>query len=421
MSVINQMLRDLDKQQGKAGPAVVSQRPSLPRPAASKQKWLLLGFGVAAVGLWFSISVIRQPALVASATTAQNLNNSGQINPEPVSTQKNSGVAKAAPQKADVTASAAPTVEPIAELTATNNTEKLAAVPAPTVATQIAAKQPVATPPAEVTAAPSVEATIPAAQSRSNPDAAELAVSTASDTAQTAAVWPAVTESDNNSYAAAKPAEFLTETAAEPLVAKAPSSMQVEQVVFDSKAQLQRLTEQATVALSNGRWQQLQQHAQQFIQLAPADVKGYQWLAESYRQLQQWQALQQLLQLSAQLKLSSDDLLLQQARLASQLKNWPEAEQALHKIQPGFEAVEVLQLKANALQQQQKLAQALVAWQQLTTLQPGFGRGWLGQALVLDQQGESQQAKLAYQQALTTGGLSAATVQFIQQRLAQAE
>ncbi len=229
------------------------------------------------------------------------------------------------------------------------------------------------------------------------------------------------TESDNNSYAAAKPAEFLTETAAEPLVAKAPSSMQVEQVVFDSKAQLQRLTEQATVALSNGRWQQLQQHAQQFIQLAPADVQGYQWLAESYRQLQQWQALQQLLQLSAQLKLSSDDLLLQQARLASQLKNWPEAEQALQRIQPGFEAVEVLQLKANALQQQQKLAQALVAWQQLTTLQPGFGRGWLGQALVLDQQGESQQAKLAYQQALTTGGLSAATVQFIQQRLAQAE
>jgi tetratricopeptide (TPR) repeat protein len=222
-----------------------------------------------------------------------------------------------------------------------------------------------------------------------------------------------------NSFPAQKPAEFIAENAE--AAEKAPSSMQVESVVFDAKLQLQRLAEQAGEALHQGQWQRLQQQAQQYIQLAPADVQGYEWLAESYRQLQQWPALQQLLQLCQQLNLQSDMLWLQQGRVASQLKNWPEAEQALQRISPSFAAVEVLQLKANALQQQQKLAEALVAWQQLTTLQPRVGRGWLGQALVLDQQGQKQQAKDAYQQALTTGGLSAATVQFIQQRLAIAE
>ena len=44
MSVINQMLRDLDKQQGKISPAVVPQKPSLPRPPAARFKsgWMLL-------------------------------------------------------------------------------------------------------------------------------------------------------------------------------------------------------------------------------------------------------------------------------------------------------------------------------------------------------------------------------------------
>lgn len=422
MSVINQMLKDLDKQQGKKGPAVVSQRPSLPRPrSANSRKFLLIGLALVAVALWLgSTKPTGFTAIFSAAKTPL-------APPEQLKTAAPEATAPetTAVKNASLTATAGDTV--VSENSAAPEiTQPEAAKPqtspetadnAVSTQTQLAESETeltgVAQTPAELqleasteTAAPAATATIPTAA-----------------TTQTLTVLPVVTTADapdSNSYPATKPSEFVTDMPAE-AAEKAPSSMQVETVVFDAKLQLQRLAEQAGEALHKGQWQQLQQQAQQYIQLAPAEVQGYQWLAESYRQLQQWQPLQQLLQLCRQQNLQSDLLWLQQGRLASQLKNWPQAEQALQNINPSFAAVEVLQLKANALQQQQKLADALVAWQQLTTLQPGVGRGWLGQALVLDQQGESQQAKRAYQQALTTGGLSAATVQFIQQRLAIAE
>ncbi len=431
MSVINQMLRDLDKQQGKISPAVVPQKPSLPHPPAARLKsgWMLLAaVALAAVVLLVNDSFsFLSDATKTAATTGANNNVLNHEAADKVVLKD--GVGKAAVVAAAVeTASnlkdAVVHQAVVSEQHANQRAATMAAGAQPSVVQ------------AEVTQSASVlSAPSPSAVTQPVATEAEVTPTTAlqpdgfADTAApsvtteaTALLTNSSTENSTNNYdsfPAQKPAEFIAENAE--AAEKAPSSMQVETVVFDAKLQLQRLAEEAGEALHQGQWQQLQQQAQQYIQLAPADVQGYEWLAESYRQLQQWPALQQLLQLCQQLNLQSDMLWLQQGRLASQLKNWPEAEQALQRISPSFSAVEVLQLKANALQQQQKLVEALVAWQQLTTLQPGVGRGWLGQALVLDQQGQKQQAKDAYQQALTTGGLSAATVQFIQQRLAIAE
>lgn len=424
VSVINQMLKDLDKQQGKKGPAVVSQRPSFPRPApGNSRKFLLIGLALAAVGLWFGIkapislpalfsSANTEPAIAAVATTAPTQTTQTTApqaaKPEavvlPVTTQSVTNTQNAADPRSVTGPQTATSTQGTAETTTA-------------VAPQPLAQQQYQADPDNTTA---VEPQQPAPEQVSLTTAENTtAATTQINTTASATVWQAETTAGSNSYPAAQPAEFADESTA--AQQSGPSSMQVEQVAFDITTQLQRLKTQATAALGNGHYQDLQQKAQQYIQLAPDDVQGYEWLSESYRQLQQWQALQQLLQLCQQLDLGSDLLLLQQGRLASQLKNWPQAEQALLQISPGFETLEVLQLKANVLQQQQKLQQALLAWQQLTSLQPGFGRGWLGQALVLDQQGQKQQAKQAYQQALTAGGLSAATVQFIQQRLVQAE
>lgn len=415
MSVINQMLKDLDKQQGKKGPAVVSQRPSFPRPApGNSRKFLLIGLALAAVGLWFGIkapvslpvlfsSANTKPAIVAVATTTA---------PQATQTTQTKAPQAAKPQAAVLPVTTQSVTDTQSATSTQGTAEKTTAVaPEPLAQQQHQVELDNSSP---------VEPQQPVPEQVSLTTAENAAAATAQiNTMPSATVWQAETTAGSNSYPAAQPAEFADDSTA--LQQPEPSSMQVEQVAFDITTQLQRLKTQATASLNNGHYQDLQLKAQQYIQLAPDDVQGYQWLAESYRQLQQWQALQQLLQLCHQLNLRSDLLLLQQGRLASQLKNWPEAEQALLQINPGFETLEVLQLKANVLQQQQKLPQALLAWQQLTSLQPGFGRGWLGQALVLDQQGQKQQAKLAYQQALTAGGLSAATVQFIQQRLVQAE
>ena len=431
MSVINQMLKDLDQQQGKKGPAVVSQRPSLPRPPGRSNKLLWGLCALLVIGGGFSLLAPErlsrmlallspQPEVAAplntSPNTRQNAKSDSSQSPMSVAIAEQEPVATAqsqiaVPQQNQSTANQSDQVaiqsEPAAIKAAEAGAEAPAALQAVTAAAQTATRQ-AESGPAEVRSTETA--------------AAEPATAATALAEQNAlAVWPSEPEGSSQVYPAAKAEPFAADNTAAQTAAPGPSSMQVEQVVFDKTAQLARLKTQATAALASASYALLGEKAQQYIELSPKDVQGYEWLAESYRQLQQWQSLQQLLQLCAEQRLSSDLLLLQQARLASVQKNWAGAELALNQISSAVSNAEVLQLKANALQQQQKLAEALLAWQQLTTIQPGFSRGWLGQALVLEQLGRLPQAKQAYQRALTAGGLSAATVQFIQQRLATAE
>lgn len=431
MSVINQMLKDLDQQQGKKGPAVVSQRPSLPRPPGRSNKLLWGLCALLVIGGGFSLLAPErlsrmlallspQPEVAAplntSPNTRQNAKSDSSQSPmsvaiaeqEPVATAQNQ---IAVPQQNQSTANqsdqAAIQLEPAAIKAAEAGAEASAALQTVTAAAQ--------------TTTPQAESGPAEVRSTETAAAEPATAATALAEQKALAVWPSEPEGSSQVYPAAKAEPFAADYTAAQTAAPGPSSMQVEQVVFDKTMQLAQLKQQATTALASARYAELGQKAQQYIELSPNEVLGYEWLAESYRQLQQWQALQQLLQLCAGAGLSSDGLLLQQARLFSQQKNWAGTESALARLSSKAITPEVLQLKANALQQQQKLDEALLAWQQLTTIQPGFSRGWLGQALVLEQLGQLAQAKQAYQRALTAGGLSAATVQFIQQRLATAE
>lgn len=431
MSVINQMLKDLDQQQGKKGPAVVSQRPSLPRPPGRSNKLLWGLCALLVIGGGFSLLAPErlsrmlallspQPEVAAplntSPNTRQNAKSDSSQSPMSVAIAEQEPVATAqsqiaVPQQNQSTANqsdqAAIQLEPAAIKAAEAGAEASAALQTVTAAAQ--------------TTTPQAESGPAEVRSTETAAAEPATAATALAEQKALAVWPSEPEGSSQVYPAAKAEPFAADYTAAQTAAPGPSSMQVEQVVFDKTMQLAQLKQQATTALASARYAELGQKAQQYIELSPNEVLGYEWLAESYRQLQQWQALQQLLQLCAGAGLSSDGLLLQQARLFSQQKNWAGTESALARLSSKAITPEVLQLKANALQQQQKLDEALLAWQQLTTIQPGFSRGWLGQALVLEQLGQLAQAKQAYQRALTAGGLSAATVQFIQQRLATAE
>ncbi|MCT6698320.1 hypothetical protein [Rheinheimera sp. 4Y26] len=426
MSVINQMLKDLDQQQGKKGPAVVSQRPSLPRPPGRSNQ-LLWAFGVLLViGGGFSLLAPErlshmlallspQPEVAAPLHTSPNTGPITRQDAKSDSSQSQASVAIAEQEPVATAQSqnAAPqqnqSISNQSEPAATNAAEAGAEAPAAPQAGTAAAQ----------TATPQAESGPAEVRSTETAAAEPVTAAAALPEPKALAVWPSEPEGSSQLYPAAKAETFAAEQS--PTQAVAPSSMQVEQVVFDKTMQLAQLKQQATAALASASYAELGTKAQQYIELSPNEVLGYEWLAESYRQLQQWQALGQLLQLCAGTGLSSDGLQLQQARLFSQQKNWGGAESALAQLSSKAITPEVLQLKANALQQQQKLPEALLAWQQLTSIQPGFSRGWLGQALVLEQLGQLAQAKQAYQQALTAGGLSAATVQFIQQRLATAE
>ena len=85
--------------------------------------------------------------------------------------------------------------------------------------------------------------------------------------------------------------------------------------------------------------------------------------------------------------------------------------------QPDVSQVEYQALLASVAQQLNKLPAATSAYQQLVILQPNQAKWQLGLATVLDQASRFNNALAAYQQAVAIGGLSTQSRQFAEQRI----
>jgi MSHA biogenesis protein MshN len=368
MSVINQMLRDLDKQQpaasgslaaasvvGSPTQAIAGRGQNLLRPLlflllAAFIGWLiwpllqarlLAPVSVAEPKLEPTTNLVQPLAAASTSAKEPEIVVSEQpVTDLPAAVQTAAAVPEAAQTAAVEVAVIAPQPQPIAttKQTETKQTETLrTAAPAP--ATAVPAVSVSATPVSvtPVSATPIIETPAPVSDSE---------------------VYPAIPEADLS-----EPELSAPQLSAKAAASKQPSSMQVEKVVQDPKV----------VAAEQARAQQLQQ-------------------------------LQQLLQL---------------ARQASQQQQWPQTLQLLQQIPPEFSSAESWQLQANAKQQLGDFSGALVSWQQLLLLQPQLAQAWLGKALAHEQLSQPQEARAAYQQAYALPGLSDASRQFIQQRLAQ--
>lgn len=314
MSVINQMLRDLDKQQPAAGGALAaaseaagSLNSAAPGAAGSGQNLLrpllfLLLAGLIGWLIWPLVQTrLQEPIAVSVPQT------------EPTTVSK---------------------PEPKTDLVAPPEVTTATTVAEPTV---VAPPRPEPIPATQETAAPE----------KAEPVAATPIIETPAPVSESE-VFAALPEPDLSA-----PAEII----------KQPSSMQVEKVLQDPQL----------VAAEQARAQQLQQKQH----------------------------------------------LLQGARQASQQQQWQQALQLLQQIPPEFSSAESWQLQANARQQSGDFPGALASWQQLLQLQPQLAQAWLGKALAHDQLAQLPEARAAYQQAYALPGLSDASRQFIQQRLAQ--
>lgn len=353
MSVINQMLRDLDKQQPAAsGSLAAASVVSAPKqPIAGRGQDLLrpLLLLVLAGFMGWLIWPLVQARLQEPVSVAEP-------KPEPT-TDVVQPLAAASTSTKEPEIVVSP--QPVTALTETVQTE---VIQTETVQTEVIQPEAV-----------EVVASVPQPQPIS---ATNQTVSKQTTTAQTAATVPtkAVSAtpmietpapvSDSEVYPAAPEADLSEpQLAAQTAPSKQPSSMQVEKVVQDPKV----------VAAEQARVQQLQQR-------------------------------QQLLQL---------------ARQASQQQQWQQVLQLLQQIPPEFSSADSWQLQANAMQQLGDFAGALDSWQQLLLLKPQLAQAWLGKALAHEQLSQPQEARAAYQQAYAFPGLSDASRQFIQQRLAQ--
>ena len=88
-------------------------------------------------------------------------------------------------------------------------------------------------------------------------------------------------------------------------------------------------------------------------------------------------------------------------------------------VLPNVQQVEYQSLLATVAQQVQQLPAAINAYQQLVALQPKQAKWYLGLAIAFDQNSQFSNAFNAYQQALTIGGLSLQIQQFAQQRMTE--
>lgn len=394
MSVINQMLRDLDKQQ--RGEPTVSSRISASHTAKRSKLWWLV--------VAMLLVIIGQQLLLPGQSTTESVISASM----PQTENTVSGEPKILP----VTDGDVP--DPTTTKLVTNNAAEIAQAEQPT---KVAVKS-------------ESSATQDFNGDANNNESAKV-VSVDKNAAKKTTAMSAQAEEPQelpSGELVVASEQFVVEssTAAEgdnQLNAESSAVSEPEKPV--GTAQVQRLSpeqqqqmwqQQAEQALSEGRYEEAEQLLRQWRIVDPHQALPL--LAELF-----WQR-QQSLQLDAVLaetrELGVVDIRLARLNLyrLQQQQRWTELLAQINDQLITSYGAEVIALQAQALWQTQQYQPALLAYQQWTSLAPTEARAWLGQALVLEQLAQQQQAKMAYQQALQHGGLSPASLQFIQQRLA---
>lgn len=394
MSVINQMLRDLDKQQ--RGEPTVSSRISASHIAKrSKLWWLVVAMLLVIIG--------QQLLLPGQSTTESAIS---------ASMPQTENTVSGEPQILPVTDGDVPdptTTKPVtnnaAEITQAEQPTKVA-VKSESSATQdfngdannneLAKVVSVDKNAAKITTAMSAQAEEP-----QELPSGELVVASEQFVVESSTA----AEGDN---------QLNAESSAVSEPEKPVGTAQVQRLSPEQQQQMWQ--QQAEQALSEGRYEEAEQLLRQWRIVDPHQALPL--LAELF-----WQR-QQSLQLDAVLaetrELGVVDIRLARLNLyrLQQQQRWTELLAQINDQLITSYGSEVIALQAQALWQTQQYQPALLAYQQWTSLAPTEARAWLGQALVLEQLAQQQQAKMAYQKALQHGGLSPASLQFIQQRLA---
>ncbi|WP_337841483.1 hypothetical protein [Rheinheimera sp.] len=383
MSVINKMLRDLDKQQQQRGhsPLVLQNSTRL-----NWLPWLIIPLALLA-GWWGQAWFSRDEVRKAMPVVADQQTPPAQLSPLP-------GVAATAePLQQQPVAKPAEVQTVQAENTAPALTEPLAAEP------QSAA------------VAPGVAQEPPAM-----PDSAPLVAVPAEAEQQVTAVETVGTEQDEPD------ADWLQESALAPEPVAKSTHLAIEKVQLSPAEQLALLSQQARKAESAGQTALALQLWQKASTVLPTEAETYLQQARLWQLQANFAAAEQALQQGLEWGVTDPALVMALAALAVRQQRWPDVIRLLNtepelSLYPDFYA-----LKATALQKTGQHAQAVSLFQQLARLQPQQARWWLGMALSFDAMSQPEQALLAYRQAEKQGqNLAADSLNFVRSRIAELE
>ena len=391
MSVLNKMLRDLEKRQHVSQSAVT---PPLSARSDERPLWLNLLLLLSALLLAFAVYAIltREPALdsgesVAAVTNPAPTDNATTLPDKAAEPLDSVGVTPVAlPQSTPVVSTTAGRTETGIEEEATTDTVSEANTG---------------------TAADNALQSSVSAQDGSGPD-----TTVQTQTVATKQARPALPVADTVANTAAR-AEANAEAKTEVKVVRAAASPQ---------QQARLIQQQALTAAQAGQLQQALQLWQQLQQLTPQNAEAYLEQARLWHQLGQSQQALMVLQQALQQGIVNADIQLLLAQQAAAQAQWQRVDTLLPAQFALAQQPEYYGLKATALQQLGQPQAALDWFSQLIVLQPQQARWWLGAAIAFDALAQPEQAQLHYRQALQWGdSLTAASRHYIQQRLAATE
>ncbi len=418
MSVINQMLKDLDQRQA---PVSSPARGRHPKRRQGPSPWLWLALVVAAlVFFFFGLPEYGQKPPRLIDTPGNKEPRVYVLRPgEPATSQPATATSTAATASSTVATTDAPeqpAVSPSADTAAKGNTSVSANTAALNTITQPAT--PATQPELSDLSTPLTVASVPALSAAPTPATPKYQVATAPHIDTKVPQDTPVSSSNASVDARAADAQVaaLSRSNDFPAPASTPAASMSVQRLDKTPEVPSPWLQQANDAMLQGNWSLARQRWQQVLVQQPTLTEGYLQLATVLDQQQDWSALQALLHQAQQHGVSHARLELAQLRLLAASQQW---QPLLSSLTPALESQGgvVLALKAKAQQQLGQWQAAALTYQQWQRQEPSQARAFLGEALLLEQQGQVQAARPKFQHALTLGGLAPQTTHYIQQRL----
>lgn len=388
MSVINQMLRDLEARQASGEQENIYR----PQPAAGRRIgwWVggVLALLLVAGGLAWQLGYLGRP-VPASPVTAT-------LVPPVVA------AAEAVIPEADKAVVAPPVTQ---DETATADPQPVALQGAPQAM------------PAEPESSQS-EATVPVRSSLPAPLPEEEPLFVDEDTLQQPVGEPSERLAATGALQAAD--AYPDEAAYE---APAPqSSLKIEPVQLSPEQQAQLDQRLARQAMASGNLAKAREALDRVVRAMPMDHDSRAQLAGLLYGEGRLTEARQLLEQGMALAPNYANFRLLLARLAQAMGDKPGALAYLQGLTPPVAAnLDYYATRAALAQELGSPAEAVLSYQHLTQAQPANGRWWMGLGISLDKQGQPSQAIAAYRQALARGQLGDVSRQFVRQRLTQLE
>ncbi len=397
MSVINQMLKDLDKRQGEQNVDTNTVLPAATK--SSNMKWLLSVVlviviinlaGVFAWQLYSENQQLKEQAQQSAAKTNRtesNITNNGLVSTE----QDKNAEKKAGAIIVDAIESSF-AVESVADELQSNFDKNQQAIDKELATSSVAAHE-----------QPLNEEAIQILENRRLDDAT-------------------VTPDNLPTRKGLQKGEVViankATVAAEQVIEKSKPRLSISRSQLSPQALAKKKITQAEQAMEVNNLSKAESLFEEVLLLLPEHEVARKQLAALWYGKKEYQNAINLLSQGIALAPQAEEMRLMSARIYFEQG---QAQAALNLLVPASNSnsVELQALLASVAAEVNEHNQASSAYQKLLAIEPHVGRWWLGLAVSLDSQGQFSQASNAYRQAMATGNLSSNTMQFARQRLVE--